>query len=117
MNTSEPHKAQVRTSGRVLKPERASRPLRTTSSWSRLCARPAPVQAFQDDRPARHAWRHAAEAVEEHAAIYRAIRDGDADAAAHAAAVHLDNTLEDYRRDIRRRVFGGAGRPDGTVAP
>jgi DNA-binding GntR family transcriptional regulator len=113
MNTSEPHKAQVRTSGRIPKPERASRPLRATSSWSRLCARPAPVQAFQDDRPARHAWRHAAEAVEEHSAIYRAIRDGDAD----AATVHLDNTLEDYRRDIRLRVFGGAGRPDGTVAP
>ena len=49
---------------------------------------------------------HAAEAVEEHAAIYRAIRDGDADEAAHAATVHLDNTLEDYRREIQRRVFG-----------
>ncbi len=49
---------------------------------------------------------HAAEAIEEHAAIYRAIRDGDPDAAAHATAVHLDNTLEDYRREIRRRVFG-----------
>jgi GntR family transcriptional repressor for pyruvate dehydrogenase complex len=49
---------------------------------------------------------HAVEAVEEHAAIYRAIRDGDPDAAAEAAAVHLDNTLEDYRREIQRRVFG-----------
>lgn len=49
---------------------------------------------------------HAKEAVEEHAAIYRAIRGGDADAAAHAATVHLDNTLEDYRREIQRRVFG-----------
>lgn len=49
---------------------------------------------------------HAAEAVDEHAAIYRAIRDGDPEAAAHAAAVHLDNTLEDYRREIQRRVFG-----------
>ena len=49
---------------------------------------------------------HAAEAVEEHAAIYRAIRDGDTDAAARAAAVHLDNTLEDYRREIQRRLFG-----------
>jgi GntR family transcriptional repressor for pyruvate dehydrogenase complex len=49
---------------------------------------------------------HAAEAIEEHAAIYQAIRDGDADAASHAAAVHLDNTLEDYRREIQRRVFG-----------
>lgn len=49
---------------------------------------------------------HASEAVEEHAAIYRAIRSGDAEGAANAAAVHLDNTLEDYRREIQRRVFG-----------
>ncbi len=49
---------------------------------------------------------HAAEAIDEHAAIYRAIRDGDPEAAARAAAVHLDNTLEDYRREIQRRVFG-----------
>ncbi len=57
---------------------------------------------------------HAAEAVEEHAAIYRAIRDGDADAAAHAATVHLNNTLEDYRREIQRRVFGDAARSAGA---
>ena len=49
---------------------------------------------------------HAAAAVEEHAAIYRAIRDGEPEAAAEAASVHLDNTLEDYRREIQRRVFG-----------
>ncbi|WP_329260023.1 MULTISPECIES: FadR/GntR family transcriptional regulator [Actinoallomurus] len=49
---------------------------------------------------------HAEEAVQEHTAIYQAIRDGDPDGAAHAAAVHLDNTLEDYRREIQRRVFG-----------
>jgi DNA-binding FadR family transcriptional regulator len=49
---------------------------------------------------------HAREAVAEHAAIYQAIRDGDAEAAAEAATVHLDNTLEDYRREIQRRVFG-----------
>ncbi|GGU78146.1 FadR/GntR family transcriptional regulator [Lentzea flava] len=49
---------------------------------------------------------HTAEAVQEHAAIYRAIRDGDEDAAAAAAAVHVDRTLEDYRREIQRRVFG-----------
>jgi GntR family transcriptional regulator, transcriptional repressor for pyruvate dehydrogenase complex len=49
---------------------------------------------------------HAAEAVEEHAAIYRAIRAGDPDTAAQATAVHLDNTLEDYRREIQRRIFG-----------
>ncbi|SCE00662.1 transcriptional regulator, GntR family [Streptomyces sp. DvalAA-14] len=49
---------------------------------------------------------HAEEAVAEHAAIYRAIRDGDADAAAQAAGTHLDKTLEDYRREIQRRVFG-----------
>ncbi|WP_333768368.1 FadR/GntR family transcriptional regulator [Streptomyces sp. IBSBF 2435] len=49
---------------------------------------------------------HAEEAVAEHAAIHQAIRDGDAEAAARAAAVHLDQTLEDYRREIQRRVFG-----------
>jgi GntR family transcriptional repressor for pyruvate dehydrogenase complex len=49
---------------------------------------------------------HVAEAVEEHDAIYRAIRDGQPDAAADATVVHLDNTLKDYRREIQRRVFG-----------
>ncbi|WP_237554847.1 MULTISPECIES: FCD domain-containing protein [unclassified Streptomyces] len=49
---------------------------------------------------------HAEEAVAEHAAIHQAIRTGDAEAAAHAATVHLDKTLEDYRREIQRRVFG-----------
>jgi DNA-binding FadR family transcriptional regulator len=51
---------------------------------------------------------HAAEAVEEHEAIYRAIRDGRPDAAADATVVHLDNTLKDYRQEIQRRVFGEA---------
>ncbi|MFB9457982.1 hypothetical protein [Streptomyces antimycoticus] len=36
----------------------------------------------------------------------RAIREGDPEAAAEAAMVHLDNTLDDYRREIQRRVFG-----------
>ena len=49
---------------------------------------------------------HARAAVSEHEAIYRAIRDGDPKAAAQATSVHLDNTLEDYRREIQRRVFG-----------
>jgi DNA-binding FadR family transcriptional regulator len=49
---------------------------------------------------------HADVAVDEHEAIYRAIRDGDPEAAAQATSVHLDNTLEDYRREIQRRVFG-----------
>jgi len=49
---------------------------------------------------------HAAAAVDEHEAIYRAIRDGEPEAAAEATSVHLDNTLEDYRREIQRRVFG-----------
>jgi DNA-binding FadR family transcriptional regulator len=50
---------------------------------------------------------HAAEAVEEHAAIYQAIRDGEPAQAAHYATVHLDKTLEDYQREIQRRLFGG----------
>jgi GntR family transcriptional regulator, transcriptional repressor for pyruvate dehydrogenase complex len=49
---------------------------------------------------------HVEGAIAEHAAIYEAIRSGNAEAAAHATAVHLDNTLEDYRREIQRRVFG-----------
>nr|WP_312887060.1 FadR/GntR family transcriptional regulator [Actinocrinis puniceicyclus] len=49
---------------------------------------------------------HADGAVAEHAVIYQAIRDGDPEAAARAAAVHLDNTLDDYRREIQRRLFG-----------
>jgi DNA-binding FadR family transcriptional regulator len=49
---------------------------------------------------------HAEQAIAEHEAIFQAIRDGDPHAAAEAAAVHLDNTLEDYRREIQRRVFG-----------
>lgn len=49
---------------------------------------------------------HAAEAIEEHAAIFEAIRDGDPEAAAKAAAIHLDKTLDDYRREIQRRIFG-----------
>ncbi|MFI0772421.1 FCD domain-containing protein [Streptomyces sp. NPDC021218] len=49
---------------------------------------------------------HAAEAVEEHAAMYRAIREGGPEVAAEAATVHLDNTLDDYRREVQRGVFG-----------
>jgi GntR family transcriptional regulator, transcriptional repressor for pyruvate dehydrogenase complex len=49
---------------------------------------------------------HGAEAIAEHAAIYEAIRDGDPEAAAAATGVHLDRTLEDYRREIQRRLFG-----------
>ncbi|GAB3444762.1 FadR/GntR family transcriptional regulator [Actinophytocola sediminis] len=49
---------------------------------------------------------HVAGAVEEHAAIHRAIRDGNPDEAAAAAGTHLDNTLEDYRQEIQRRLFG-----------
>ncbi len=45
-------------------------------------------------------------AVEEHEAIYRAIRDGRSEEAAAATVVHLDRTLEDYRREIQRRLFG-----------
>ncbi|HUR06602.1 MAG TPA: FadR/GntR family transcriptional regulator [Nonomuraea sp.] len=48
---------------------------------------------------------HAAKAVEEHEAIYQAIRAGDPEAAAQAAATHIDNTLDDYRREIQQRLF------------
>jgi DNA-binding FadR family transcriptional regulator len=49
---------------------------------------------------------HADAAVGEHEAIYHAIRDGEPEVAAQVTSVHLDNTLEDYRREIQRRVFG-----------
>ena len=49
---------------------------------------------------------HARDAVAEHVAIYEAIRDGNPDAAAEATSVHLQKTLDDYRREITRRLFG-----------
>jgi GntR family transcriptional repressor for pyruvate dehydrogenase complex len=55
---------------------------------------------------------HARDAVAEHEAIYAAIRNGDPDAAAEATRVHLDKTLEDYRREIERRVFGSGPADD-----
>jgi DNA-binding FadR family transcriptional regulator len=60
---------------------------------------------------------HASEAVDEHDAISRAIRAGDPEGAARAAAIHIDNTLEDYRREIRQRIFStGADVPAGRSA-
>lgn len=47
-----------------------------------------------------------ASAVQEHGTIYRAIRDGRPDQAAEATSAHLDRTLQDYRREIQRRLFG-----------
>ena len=49
---------------------------------------------------------HAEDAVAEHAAIYQAIGDGEPGAAPQAAALHIDNTVEDYRREIQRHVSG-----------
>lgn len=46
---------------------------------------------------------HVAGAVDGRMLFHRAIRDGKPD---EAAAVHLDNTLEDYRREIQRRPLG-----------
>jgi GntR family transcriptional regulator, transcriptional repressor for pyruvate dehydrogenase complex len=45
------------------------------------------------------------QAAAEHAAIYQAIRDGHPDEAAAAAVRHVNNSLEDYNREIRRRLF------------
>jgi len=44
-------------------------------------------------------------AVAEHAAIYEAIRNGRPDGAAAAVVLHVDNSLEDYNKEIRRRLF------------
>jgi DNA-binding FadR family transcriptional regulator len=54
---------------------------------------------------------HAAEAVEEHDAIYHAIRDGQPEAAADATVVHLD--VRGLRRSLRRAV----GRARAPHAP
>jgi GntR family transcriptional regulator, transcriptional repressor for pyruvate dehydrogenase complex len=54
---------------------------------------------------------HAAKAVDEHDAIYEAIRAGDPESAARAAATHIDNTLDDYRREIKQRIFADPGGP------
>nr|WP_184980988.1 FadR/GntR family transcriptional regulator [Sphaerisporangium rubeum] len=51
---------------------------------------------------------HAAKAVEEHDAIYQAIRAGEPEAAAQAAATHIDNTLDDYRREIQQLLFSSS---------
>ncbi|WP_084558082.1 FadR/GntR family transcriptional regulator [Hamadaea tsunoensis] len=48
---------------------------------------------------------HAGKAVAEHEAIHQAIRAGDPEAAAQAAATHIDNTLDEYRRAIQQRIF------------
>jgi GntR family transcriptional repressor for pyruvate dehydrogenase complex len=44
-------------------------------------------------------------AVAEHVAIYQAIRDGRPDDAAAAAVLHVNNSLDDYNQEIRRRLF------------
>jgi DNA-binding GntR family transcriptional regulator len=49
--------------------------------------------------------RHSPAVIGDHA-INRAIRDGQPEAAAAATVIHLANMLEDYRLEIRRRVFG-----------
>ncbi|MFB6783746.1 FadR/GntR family transcriptional regulator [Streptomyces sp. NPDC056352] len=47
----------------------------------------------------------AAKAVDEHRAIYEAIRRGDAAAAGQAALAHLERTKKGYQAEIGRRVF------------
>ncbi|HVK22906.1 MAG TPA: FCD domain-containing protein [Actinokineospora sp.] len=44
-------------------------------------------------------------ALEEHAAIYAAIRRGDAAAAGVAAAAHVDRTRRSFQEEIARRMF------------
>ena len=44
-------------------------------------------------------------AVAEHEAIYQAIREGRPDGAAAAAVLHINNSLDDYNQEIRRRLF------------
>jgi DNA-binding FadR family transcriptional regulator len=45
--------------------------------------------------------------VEQHSAIYLAIRDGDAERAAHAARAHVETVFAAYQQEARRRLLGG----------
>jgi GntR family transcriptional regulator, transcriptional repressor for pyruvate dehydrogenase complex len=45
--------------------------------------------------------------VEQHSAIYHAIRDGSPDRAAEAARVHVESVLAAYQQEARRRLVGG----------
>lgn len=45
--------------------------------------------------------------VEQHAALFHAIRDGNADRAAEAARVHVESVFTAYQQEARRRLLGG----------
>jgi GntR family transcriptional repressor for pyruvate dehydrogenase complex len=45
--------------------------------------------------------------VEQHSALYHAIRDGSPDRAAEAARVHVESVFAAYQQEARRRLIGG----------
>jgi DNA-binding FadR family transcriptional regulator len=45
--------------------------------------------------------------VEQHTAIFHAIRDGSPDRAAEAARVHVESVFAAYQQEARRRLLGG----------
>jgi GntR family transcriptional repressor for pyruvate dehydrogenase complex len=45
--------------------------------------------------------------VEQHAALFYAIRDGNAERATEAARVHVESVLAAYQQEARRRLLGG----------
>lgn len=45
--------------------------------------------------------------VEQHAAIFHAIREGNPDRAADAARTHVESVLAAYQQEARRRLLGG----------
>ena len=45
--------------------------------------------------------------VEQHAALFHAIRDGNADRAAEAARVHVESVFAAYQQEAMRRLLGG----------
>jgi GntR family transcriptional regulator, transcriptional repressor for pyruvate dehydrogenase complex len=47
-------------------------------------------------------------AVEQHTAIFEAVRDGEPDRAAEAARAHVDSVFAAYEREVRRRVLDGS---------
>jgi len=46
-------------------------------------------------------------AVEQHTALFEAIREGDPERASEAARVHIESVYAAYEREVRRRVLDG----------
>jgi DNA-binding FadR family transcriptional regulator len=50
-------------------------------------------------------------AAEQHAAVAHAIAAGEIDAAGEAMCAHVDITLDQFRREIKARIFANGSAP------